>query len=649
MVIIKSVNNTSPNFADEVKWTINVVNNGPDNATGVVVNDLLPKSLIWVSDDGRGSYNHDSGVWNAGTINKGHMKTLNIITRVNATGMSVNKVSVTGNEFDYNKSNNLDNASITVANASDLSVVKLVNASFTNYLQFVKWTIIAFNNGPNKATGVTVDDMLPEGLKVIDYNATKGFYDNGVWAICCLENGESQTLELTCQVTKTGILTNIVKINGTEYDPDVSNNVNNESVLVPPSTDLAVIKKVNNSSPNYGDVIEWSIIVTNNGPDDAEFINVYDVLPKGLEYIDYISTSGQYNDGLWEIDYLKNGGSESLAIRCVVKALGTIRNSVEVVPSQYDWNRSNNKDSEIVTGNPIADLSIIKSVNVSSANYLDLIKWTLIVTNNGPNDATGVFVSDVIPNGLTIVGVFGEGEYEDSIWNVGDLANGKSKHLDIVCKVQATGNFTNVANVWASEPDPDLSNNEDESYLLVYPASDLSITKTVSKYKYSVGDVISYSIKLTNKGPDVAENIKVREIMDDSLALKSFRASAGDFDKVNDVWSLDFLDAGQSAVLNINSISKKVGVAKNEVVATNDNFDPNLSNNNASISVDVSKKQKSNSTSDAGNQKQSEGGLKGDSYSILEENKSGNPLMVIVLLFVFTMGAIYGNTFLKKR
>ena len=649
LVVMKSVNNTSPNFADEVKWTIKVVNNGPDNATGVVVNDLLPKSLIWVSDDGLGSYNHDSGVWNAGAINKGQMKTLNIITRVNATGISVNKASVTGNEFDYNKSNNVDNATITVANASDLSVSKLVNASFTNYLQFVKWTIIAFNNGPDKATGVTVDDMLPEGLKVIGYNATKGFYDNGVWALCCLENGESQTLELTCQVTKTGMLTNIVKINGTEYDPDVSNNVANESVLVPPSTDLAVIKNVNNSSPNYGDVIEWSIIVTNNGPDDAEFINVYDVLPKGLEYIDYTSTGGQYSDGLWEIDYLKNGGTESLTIFCVVKALGTIRNSVEVVPSQYDWNRSNNKDSEIITGNPIADLSLIKSVNVSGANYLDLIKWSLVVTNNGPNDATGVFVSDVIPNGLTIVGVFGEGEYVDSIWNVGDLANGKSKQLDIVCKVQATGNFTNVANVWASEPDPDMSNNDDESYLFVYPSSDLSITKTVSKYKYSVGDVISYSIKLTNRGPDVAENIKVREMMDDSLALKSFHASAGDFDKVNDVWSLDFLDAGQSAVLKIKSISKKVGVAKNEVVATNDNFDPDLSNNNASVSVDVSKKQKSNSTSDEGKQKQSDGELKEGSYSILEENKSGNPLMVIVLLFVFTMGAIYGNTFLKKR
>ena len=649
LLIIKSVNDTSPNFGNKVRWTIKVVNNGPDNATGVVVKELLPKSLIWESDDGLGNYNHNSGVWNVGVINKGQIKILNVITKVNATGLTLNNVSVSGKEFDYNKSNNHDNETISVANASDLSVIKLVNASFTNYLQLVKWTIIASNNGPNKATGVTVDDMLPEGLKVVNYTSTKGFYDNGVWAVCCLENGENQTLELICQVTKTGVLTNVVKINGTEYDPDLSNNENNESILVPPSSDVAVIKNVNNSNPNYGDIIEWSIIVTNNGPDDVESVNVYDVLPKGLEYIDYTSTSGQYSDGLWEIDYLKNGGSESLVIRCYVKALGNIRNSVEVVPSQYDWNRSNNKDSEIITGNPIADLSLVKSVNVSSANYLDLIKWSLIVTNNGPNDATGVFVSDVIPNGLTIVGVFGEGEYEDSIWDIGDLANGKSKRLDIVCKVQATGEFTNVANVWASEPDPDLSNNDDECNLLVYPASDLSITKTVSKYKYSVGDVISYSIKLTNNGPDVAENVKVREVMDDSLALKSFHASAGDFDKVNDIWSLDFLDVGQSAVLKIKSISKKIGAAKNEVVATNDNFDPDLSNNNASVSVDIVKKQKSNSTSTISNQEQSQDGLKDDSNSILKQNKSGNPLMVIVLLFVFTMGAIYGNTFLKKR
>ena len=96
-----------------------------------------------------------------------------------------------------------------------------------------------------------------------------------------------------------------------------------------------------------------------------------------------------------------------------------------------------------------------------------------------------------------------------------------------------------------------MENNEDENYIDVPPASDISITKTVSKYQYSVGDLVKYSIKVTNNGPDNAENIKVREIMDDNLLLKSFRASAGDFDKVNDIWSLDELGVGKEAILKI--------------------------------------------------------------------------------------------------
>ena len=103
----------------------------------------------------------------------------------------------------------------------------MVNQSTVDYLQFVKWTVIAINNGPNKATGVYVEDSLPEGLKLVNYTATKGFYDNGVWAVCCIEPGENQTLELICEVTKTGDLTNVATIKGNEYDPDLSNNVDN--------------------------------------------------------------------------------------------------------------------------------------------------------------------------------------------------------------------------------------------------------------------------------------------------------------------------------------------------------------------------------------------------------------------------------------
>ena len=647
--VIKESNNSAPNYHDNVKWTIKVSNNGPDRATGVVVSDVLPKSLIWISDDGSGKYNHKSGKWNVGIINKGQTIALNIITMVNATGLIENSASVSGNEFDYNKYNNKDKEIITVANASDLSVIKLTNASVVDYLQLVKWTIIASNNGPNKATGVTVDEVLPNGLTVINYTATKGFYDNNVWAVCCLESGETQKLDLICKVEKTGDLTNIVKINGSEYDPDLSNNDANKTILVPKASDLAVVKTVDNSNPNYGDIVEWTITLTNNGPDDAEDTLVLDILHPGLKLLSYNATIGVYADDMWDVGYLKNGASESIVLRCLVNTLDDVENIVTVMPSQYDWNESNNRDSENITVNPVADLAIIKLINPSQANYLDLVEWKLIVTNYGPNDATNVFVSDVIPNGLVIVDVIGEGLYEDSIWDIGDLANGESRQLSVICKVQATGDFINVANVWAEEFDPDLDNNQDQNSLFVYPASDLSVTKTVSKYKYSVGDLVTYSIKLTNNGPDMAENIKVSEIMDKSLDLKSFHASGGDFDEVNDVWSLDFLEAGHSALLKINAIATKAGTAKNKVAVTSDTFDPDLSNNNDTVSIDVAEKEKPHKIHKNNGDDYHKQELKDEYYSILQKNRSGNPIMVIVLLFVFTMGAIYGNNILKKR
>ena len=645
LAVEKLVNNSSPNFGDSVKWTIIVSNNGPDDASGVVVSDLLPESLIFVKSDG--DYDEISGKWNIGNLTNGGIASLNIICRVNATGLFVNNVSVSANEFDYNKSNNKDSEAINVSKASDLSVIKLVNVSDVNYHDLVKWTIIASNNGPDNATGVTVDDILPEGLVLLNYTASKGFYDNGVWSVCCMEKGTTQTLELICYVNKTGDFTNIAKIEGEEYDPDESNNEDNASIFVPKSSDLAIIKSVDNTYPNFGDVVEWSVVVTNNGPDDAIDITIIDILPNGLKFINYTSTAGGYYEGIWYLDQLNNGCSESIIIRCLVNTLDDIINVAEVIPSQYDWNTSNNKDNESIGVNPIADLSIVKLVNVSQANYLDLVKWSLIVYNNGPNDATGVMVSDTIPNGLSIVGVEGDGKYADSIWNVGDLKNGQSKQLDIICKIIETGEFTNVANVWGDQSDPNLNNNEDENYLTVGPASDISITKTVSKYVYTVGDVVNYSIRLTNNGPDVARNVEVNEIMDDSLTFKSFKASAGDFNKLNNVWSLDALEVGESAFLKIKAIANSVGSLRNSVSATSDNYDPDLTNNDDEVLVNVSNPDNHDDVPDK-HKKVPHNELDDFSEGILWKYKSGNPIVLIALLIVFSMGVYCGRDIFKK-
>ena len=69
-------------FADD-EWTVKttdglpsahfehsvaITNNGPDNATGVVVEDQLPSGYNYLSDNGLGAYDNLSGLWTIGAL-----------------------------------------------------------------------------------------------------------------------------------------------------------------------------------------------------------------------------------------------------------------------------------------------------------------------------------------------------------------------------------------------------------------------------------------------------------------------------------------------------------------------------------------------------------------------------------------------------
>ena len=584
LVVVKVANITNPAYGDLVEWTLIVSNFGPDVAHDVKVTDILSDSLIWISDDSNKAYNLKTGIWSIGTLDVGDSIEINIITQVNQTGNITNSAVVTARENDTDLCNNEVNETILVNKFGDLTILKIVNVTEVNYGELVKWTLIASNNGPDNVTGIIVQDILPKGLVLINYTASKGFYDDGVWLVCCLEKGEIETLELICKVNKTGTITNLANISGVEYDPNLDNNVDNESIVVPLASDISVIKQVNTEYPHFGDIITWIIEVTNNGPDRASNVRVTDKLPEGLRFKEYISSRGIYQNGVWSLDYLDVGDREYLNISCYVDQLGVIVNNVSAIANEYDINESNNHDDELIDVLPISDISIEKFANVSITNYKDLVKWTLIVLNNGPNDATDVVVEDILPKSLKFIS--SNGDYEDGIWYVGNLGVGQSKTLEIVTKVIKTGDITNVATVYCSE-DLDLSNNEARDTVHINPAADLSITKTVSKYMYGVGQVITYKIKLVNNGPDDAFNVKVNEKFDKSLRLKSFKHSTGVFDPLGNIWSIAKLTTGGEEELCIEFEAMCEGIFKNTVCVVSDTFDNDLSNNHDSVLVKI--------------------------------------------------------------
>lgn len=579
------VNDTNPKFNSLVKWTLRVTNNGPDEATGVVVCDLLSKDLIYLSSTG--NYDVKSGLWNIGTLEMGKSVSIDIVTLVNKTGKITNDANVYGREYDWNLSNNYDNKSIDVDVCADLAIEKLVNDTAPKFNSLVEWTLRVTNNGPDTATGVVVCDILPEGLISID----KSF--NGTWNVGKLLNNQTKELTIICLVNKTGKLVNIADIAGNEYDCNLTNNIVNKSIEVASSADFFVKKYVNNTAPDFGEIIKWSVVVSNNGPDIATNVRVNDLLDDGLIFVKSSSTKGSYDakSGIWTIDSLAPETDETLNIYCKVNKIGKILNFVSVNSTQYDWNESNNHDNESVNAVKIADLSVIKLINNSNPNYNDLIKWTIIVSNNGPNMATGVIVNDLLPKSVEYISSYlSKGFYNpvNGIWDVGNLNAGEKLQLNIVSKIVKTGDITNVVNVKGNEKDSNLTNNHFEKSVHVKPAADLSIEKSVSKQEVNINDLIEYVIEITNNGPDSAENIKVSELLNPNLKVISFESTKGNFNNTNNVLTIDSLAYGEKVRLTINAAANACGKFENKVAVSSDTFDYDKSNNQDGTSVFVS-------------------------------------------------------------
>lgn len=579
------VNDTNPKFNSLVKWTLRVTNNGPDEATGVVVCDLLSKDLIYLSSTG--NYDVKSGLWNIGTLEMGKSVSIDIVTLVNKTGKITNDANVSGREYDWNLSNNYDNKSIDVDVCADLAIEKLVNDTAPKFNSLVEWTLRVTNNGPDTATGVVVCDILPEGLISID----KSF--NGTWNVGKLLNNQTKELTIICLVNKTGKLVNIADIAGNEYDCNLANNIVNKSIEVAQSADLFVKKYVNNTSPDFGEIIKWSVVVSNNGPDIATNVQVNDLLDDGLIFVKSSSTKGNYDvkSGIWTIDSLAPETDETLNIYCKVNKIGKILNFVSVNSTQYDWNESNNHDNESVNAVKIADLSVIKLINNSNPNYNDLIKWTIIVSNKGPNMATRVIVNDLLPKSVEYISSYlSKGFYNpvNGIWDVGNLNAGEKLQLNIVSKIVKTGDITNVVNVKGNEKDSNLTNNHFEKSVHVKPAADLSIEKSVSKQEVNINDLIEYVIEITNNGPDSAENIKVSELLNPNLKVISFESTKGNFNNTNNVLTIDSLVNGEKVRLTINAAANACGKFENKVAVSSDTFDYDKSNNQDGTSVFVS-------------------------------------------------------------
>jgi len=597
--ITKTASTLSPSVGGNVIFTLTAKNNGPNTANGVVVRDVLPAGYTFVSTNG--TYDASTRNWNIGTMANGATRTLTITAKVNPAGPYANTATITTTTLDPVENNNSSTVTPAPVLSTNLAVNKAVDVSNPTVGSNVVFTLTAENIGPSDATGVTVNDLLPNGYTFVSAVPATGTTYNagsGLWNIGSLTSGATAiTLTVTAKVNPTGTYANTATISGAQPDPIPGNNTRTATPVPVAQADLAITKTVSPTNPDVNSNVVFTIGLTNNGPSNAAAVEVTDVLPAGYGYISSTATAGSYNNtnGKWTLGTVNNAATATLSITAKVNATGAYTNTATTSAATADPVAGNNSASAGPTPVPITDLKITKSVakdiinNAATVNPGDTETFTIVVTNTGPSAATNVVATDVIPSGYTFSNSSASiGSYNQTTgkWTIGNLANGASATLTINAIINASGNYSNHVTLTGAEKDLDLSNNE--AYApLANTNADVSIVKTVNNATPNVGANVTFTLVANNAASSTSDatQVTVTDILPSGYTYVSSSATVGTYNVANGVWYIGNLLKGSTQTLTLVAKVNPTGDYLNttHVVATQS--DPVPANNSSQALV----------------------------------------------------------------
>jgi len=150
-----------------------------------------------------------------------------------------------------------------------------------------------------------------------------------------------------------------------------------------------------------------------------------------------------------------------------------------------------------------ADVSVTKSDTPDPVTVGTNVTYTMTITNNGPDIATDVELTDTLPGAVTLVSATpSAGSCTGTsiiVCDLGSLANGASATVIIVVSTTAIGTLTNTASVSLAETDTDPSNNVEREHTVVTLA-DLAV-KAISTVTAAIpGSAIVVNDTTLNNG-----------------------------------------------------------------------------------------------------------------------------------------------------
>ncbi|MCX7789061.1 MAG: DUF11 domain-containing protein, partial [Chloroflexaceae bacterium] len=585
--LTKRVNAPRVNVGANATFTIELVNRGPDQATGVRVSDRLPIGLGYVSaTPSQGSYDPGSGRWDVGTLAPNGRATLTLVVTVLGPGPFVNIAQVSASDqYDPDSTPNNDvpteddqGFAVVAGDLADLSLVKTVDNPQPRVGDEIVYTLTLRNAGPSAATGVEVTDRLPAGLAYLGHVPSQGAYDpaSGRWSVGSVPAGGAATLRINARVLSFARIVNTAEVtrsdqpdpNSTPGNSDPTEDDQSSVALDPQGADLSLTKRANTTRPSLGGEVTFTIELINLGPSAATSVRVTERLPQGLTYLRHTTSQGSYAPatGVWEVGRVEIEAPVTLTLTARVDRAGPLTNLAEITnsdqpdPDSVPGNNQPGEDdsSTVTVQSPVADLSVSKRAVEPRPSATGEVGYVIGLHNAGPDVATGVRVGENLPPGATLVSATpSQGTYAAGVWEVGTLGAGQSATLALVVRLSGSPPYVNTVEVIASDlPDPDSTPNngnpnEDDFASVSLPSGviDLELDQDPVRAIGKLNDGALLRINLVNRGPDVATGVEVENLLPPELGFVSAAPSQGAYDPQTGRWTVGVLPPNGVAFL----------------------------------------------------------------------------------------------------